>query len=381
MSQLDELELLNKEYATNSSNAFGILDSIKLGKVKTVFNSNFLFQGRVIRILNSIVQNLQYFRSKSDSELDLKIGAAVTISEKKQLLRTEELFSRMQKLEDLLSSAGNKIETLDSVTKGLESIVGLIGSSERSAKETSQSKNLDSPDFNYLILENRFRGSEENIRSKLSPYADLVGSYHISQGSSNKVLEVGCGRGEFLELLQGQNIPCLGVEMDTGMYALAKDKKLEVTLDDIVSYLKTSANDSILGLTAFQVVEHMKYPYLLEFLSESFAKIQKGGFILLETINTSSLIPLMQNYFRDPTHTAPLHPDTLCFLIEQAGFKVKQIHKSSHYPKEAIIQDIPAVPELPFRYQELSRQLNSRIEVLNRLLFDSQDYAVEAIKP
>jgi len=372
----EELKSINEEYASVSSQPNqGILAPL----LKKEITTSAIFQGRVIRILNSISKSIGYSKARFDSELDLKISASNHELESRLNEKLASLESFVGVLDSKLSTYQNKLDTIDSVTKGLESIVGLLGNKTNTNPETKDISH-NPPDFNYLLLENRFRGSEESIKTKLIPYAELIKSKIEMHSTKGRVLEVGSGRGEFLELLKESNIPALGSEIDTGMYELAKSKNLEMVLEDVNKFLSTSTEE-FYAITAFQVVEHMPYPYLLEFLKNCFNRTVTGGMILLETINTSSLVPLMQNYFRDPTHTAPLHPDTLCFLIEQAGFKLKEIHKTSNYPKEALIQEIPEVPELPFRYQELSRQLNSRIDALNRLLFDSQDYAVEAYKP
>jgi 2-polyprenyl-3-methyl-5-hydroxy-6-metoxy-1,4-benzoquinol methylase len=376
MSLNEELELLNKEYAANQAQK--VPSAWSLRSSSALVKANSFFQGRVIRILNSIIEKLQYSKTKLDSETELKLHNLLAEQERKYEAQFKELSTKISELEKTGEIFRNKVEVLDSVTKGLESIVGLIG--KPISQSQVDSKEVANPDFNYLLLENRFRGSEEVIKNKLVPYADIIKDSYLAHKSQGSILEVGCGRGELLELLNDRSIPCQGIELDTGMYALAQNKGLKVSLGDVNQGLKNTT-ELLAGVTAFQVVEHMPHKYLLEFLELSFNKIEKGGILILETINTSSLIPLMQNYFRDPTHTAPLHPDTLCFLVEQAGFQVKTIHKTAQYPKEALIQEIPEVEELPFRYQELSRQLNDRINVLNRLMFDSQDYAVEAYKP
>lgn len=370
MSTESDLELINKDYAAGDMPRGGLFSR------RNQDLTNRTFQGRVIRILNSLTKSVKYIGLRERAEIDLLVDEKCRVLETKLSSRLEELENRVRSEAARTKELEEKFAVLDSVTKGLESIISVLGKS--GSPNVNSGEVLSSPDFNYLLLENRFRGSEKDIKSKLKVYAELLVE-KLPQSKSQHVLEVGAGRGEFLELLTERGISCEGLEIDSGMFSLLKKKGLRAELEDANKFLRNK-EECLGGIVAFQVVEHMPYAYLLEFLENSFKALSRGGILLLETINTSSLLPLMQNYFRDPTHTAPLHPDTLSFLVEQVGFKVSKIHKTSAYPDEAKLQRVPVAEELPFRYQELSRQINDRIDSLNRIIFDTQDYAVEAIK-
>ncbi len=339
------------------------------------------FRTTLVKTLNKFQKILHYQKISLEDDYQIKLNAI-----KKELSLTFE--DKFKALELNLDNKSRQIQHLEaellslgSIIKGLESILSssFISSKNYPATEENKLENSQSIDLNYLLLENRYRGSEELIKNRLQAYLEVI-KKNIEDKLllSKPFIEIGSGRGEFLEILKLNNITSLGLEPDSGMYEYSKSKGLDVVKSDVLSYLNTLEDNSISGVTAFQVIEHLPLDYFKKLLSELKRTIIKDGIVIFETINTAQVLPLCNNYFRDPTHQPPMHPDTVKFIIENSGLKVIDTIYSSSYPKEVILQKIQEQEEFPFRYKELVSQINERINSLNTILYGDQDYAVVA---
>jgi O-antigen chain-terminating methyltransferase len=261
-----------------------------------------------------------------------------------------------------------RLEGLDAVVLGLESIIALKFSTPLSSKESDYMS-----DKRYLLLENRFRGSEEIISERLKPYLEILQS---TPNADLPFLDLGAGRGEFVSLLKESNLNAYGIDIDKAMVEHAQNKGLDVRLDDGLNHLFGLSPKSIRSLTATQVVEHLTQSQLEELLRLASLKIAPGGIIILETINPKSLLALSSNYFRDPTHVFPCHPDTLSYNLSLAGFINVQIKYLSPVPEESLLKLLPIQDY--FTPSEISnvRAVNRNIEQLNELLYGYQEYFV-----
>ncbi len=268
----------------------------------------------------------------------------------------------------------SRLGTLESVTTGLERIVSRL-TRPTEAPVGGASSSVGAIDYSYLLLENRFRGSEDEIKARLACYPPLFAR------SSLPVFEMGSGRGELQTLFREAGIASVGCEQDEAMLERCAELNLDVRRGDGLKLLREAEARSLGGFIAIQVVEHLPIEVLKALLREIEAKLVPGSAIVLETINSESVVALCRNYFRDPTHTAPLHPDTLRFLVESAGLRVREVKKLSPYPEGAVLQRLEADQFLPPRMRTIVETLNHNIEVLNALLFGFQDYALIAEVP
>jgi len=166
---------------------------------------------------------------------------------------------------------------------------------------------------NYFAFEDHFRGSREEIKERQRVFV------HYFEGCSN-VLDIGCGRGEFLELMRDEGIGARGVDLDETMVEFCRSRGLEVELNDAVSYLEHLEDESLDGVFIDQVVEHLEVAYFIKLLHLIYKKIAFDGYIVVETVNI--LNPgALSNFYIDPTHIWPVHPELLKFLTDQAGFR------------------------------------------------------------
>ena len=225
--------------------------------------------------------------------------------------------------------------------------------------------------YKYVGFEDRFRGAAVDIRAGLADYARQF------DGASD-VLDAGCGRGEFLEILRERGVTASGVDLNPEMVAQCHARELQVAEGDLLAHLAALPDASLGGLFAAQVVEHLEPAYLLKFIDTAFLKLRPGARIVLETINVASWTAFFQSYVRDITHVRPLHPDTLAYLVTAGGFQQVEIVYRSPIPPE---HQLARAPERAGGEETLDRMtavFNRNVDELNRLLFGDQDYAVIA---
>ena len=222
-------------------------------------------------------------------------------------------------------------------------------------------------DSTYAAFENRFRGSAEEVRERLASYAGLF-------EGKGPVVDLGCGRGEFLETLREKGIGARGVEGNVHLARECRLKGLDVTRGDLLAFLRAEADVSLGGVFAAQVAEHLPPAVLEQVLREAHRVLRPGGLLVIETVNPRSVVGFLEVYNRDLTHERPLHPDTLRFLAAACGFTDVRVELRSPVDPAARLQAVPA-DGLPPRAAEA---LNENIERLNGLLYGPQEYALLA---
>ena len=190
----------------------------------------------------------------------------------------------------------------------------------------------DEEDAFYFLFENLFRGSIEEIKKRQSIYLPYVTEAHANSKGSF-FLDAGCGRGEFLSLLDGHGVPARGVEINRLAIDLVKKGNIDVMLSDAFEYLKGLEDRSLIGLSMFQVIEHLDFKRINDILKTAFKKISPNGIIILESVNPYCPVALGKFYL-DPTHTRPYAPDLMKFMLEWYGFGKVRIIYSSLIPNQ-----------------------------------------------
>jgi SAM-dependent methyltransferase len=237
------------------------------------------------------------------------------------------------------------------------------------ADTTAFSAALDS--YKYVGFENEFRGSQEAIRARLESYLPIF-------DGAKDVLDVGCGRGEFLDLLQARGVTARGLDLNHEMVEVCRARGLEVAEADVVSYLEGLPDGSLGGLFAAQVVEHLQPGYLLRMLDLAFHKLRPGAPIVLETLNPACWTAFFDSFIRDITHVWPLHPETLRYLVLASGFSAARIEYRSPVAQQDKLQGIAADPASAAA--DLVETFNANVEKLNARMFTFLDYAIVGTK-
>ena len=248
------------------------------------------------------------------------------------------------------------------------------GSSGSSAPVTSVTSTTEAAD--YVGFEDRFRGSRDEIRSRMAPYVTLL-------AGSSPVLEIGCGRGELLQLLREQKVQASGIDANAAMVAECQTRGLDARQADALAHLTDQPDVSLGAIVAIQVVEHLEPRYLVRCLEAAYRSLRPGGTLVLETINPACWAAFFDGYIRDLTHRHPLHPDTLKYLVQAAGFVRIDVRYLSPVAEIDRLQEVrvdPQATDLPQVILDLVEASNANAVRLNRQLFSHRDYAIVATK-
>jgi SAM-dependent methyltransferase len=230
----------------------------------------------------------------------------------------------------------------------------------------SQFDDLDS--HKYVGFEDQFRGSPDDIRRRVEDYLPVF-------ENASDVLDVGCGRGEFLELLRDHGVRAQGIDINPAMVEVCRGKRLQAETGDALAYLGGLPDGSLGGLFAAQVVEHLEPRYLMRLLDAAFDKLRPGAPIVLETINPACWFAFFESYIRDLTHVRPVHPDTLKYLLVATGFQRVEVRYRAPYPEADKLQTLAHGSGAPTSLDDMIETLNANVEKINRLLFTYLDYA------
>jgi SAM-dependent methyltransferase len=227
--------------------------------------------------------------------------------------------------------------------------------------------------YKYVGFEDRFRGAPDEIRRRLADYVpDFAGA--------SGVLDVGCGRGEFLDLLREAGVTAKGLDLNHEMVEVCRARGLEADEGDALGYLRAQPDGSVGGLFAAQVVEHLDPSYLMRVLDAAYHALRPGSRIVLETINPACWVAFFESYIRDLTHVRPIHPDTLEYLLTASGFQQVEIRFRAPYPERDKLQPIALGADASPAALAAADTLNDNAARLNRLLFTHLDYAAVATR-
>jgi SAM-dependent methyltransferase len=227
--------------------------------------------------------------------------------------------------------------------------------------------------YKYVGFEDQFRGSQQAIRERQQSYLPYFAGL-------TDILDVGCGRGEFLDLLAAHGITARGIDLNHEMAEQCRARGLDVAEADVVSYLAGLEDASLGGIFAAQVVEHLEPGYLLRFLELAFHKLRPGGRLVLETLNPACWVAFFESYIRDITHVWPLHPDTLKYLVVASGFSRANIEYRSPVPPQDRLQPIVPPAQTDTVLADVTEAFNANVEKLNARMFTYMDYAIVAQK-
>ncbi len=194
--------------------------------------------------------------------------------------------------------------------------------------------------FDYARFADRFRGSEEYVRSKQSFYVP-----HFS-GCTN-VLDIGCGRGEFLQVMKEAGVAAHGIDLDAESVALCRAKGLPAEVADLFAYLNGLPDSALDGIYSAQVVEHLPPEQLPEMIRLAATKLRRGGVLAIETPNPECLAIFASHFYLDPTHTRPIPPALMVFYFEEFGFGNVEVHRMS-----PAVETMPSLETIPAAFRD-----------------------------
>jgi SAM-dependent methyltransferase len=228
--------------------------------------------------------------------------------------------------------------------------------------ESAEANRRFDPWYGNDRFEAEFRGTRAEI---LERYRGLAAEL----AGCSPVLDVGCGRGEFLELLAEIDVEARGIELDPRLVESANARGLKVDQGDGIESLASEVDRSLGGLVTIQVVEHLSAQQVADLVKLAAVKLRPGGKAIVETVNPQSLYVFAHSFYVDPSHVHPVHPGYLAFLFREAGFSGVRIEWRSDPSAEEMLQRIHD-----------DGVMDENIERINRVLFGPQDYALIAVR-
>ena len=216
--------------------------------------------------------------------------------------------------------------------------------------------------YQYSDFEARFRGEAAAVKEKLQRYLPYFNEH-------DNILDIGCGRGEFVELLSKAGKQAEGIDSSDSMLTIAQEQGLTNCFkSDALGYLKNKAAESLGGIFSAQVIEHFTPDYLREVLLACRRVLKPGSPILLETINPASLFAMAHIFSLDITHQKPLHPEYMRYLLENSGFSQVDVIFLDEMTEEKLVELGP--------HHELAKEFNTNVDKLNQLLYSAPTYAI-----
>jgi SAM-dependent methyltransferase len=310
--------------------------------------------GRIEVALAVQAGDLQRQAQRFTAELDRIDARAASESDAREAVQTN-----VRSLAEHLAEIESRFEHLQ-----LEMRLARLERDRRQAPATaaaaSPAADIPPASFDYERFEHRFR-PETSVRERQRDYVELM-------RGQKRVVDLGCGRGELIEMLEAEGISAYGVEIDPDFVALLEEKGIEVVAKDALTHLEELEEGSVGGIVGSHLVEHLPAAAVARLVTLAADKLAESGVLILETPNPESLVAGSVNFHRDLTHVRPIHPDTLAFLAESAGFSNVEIRRLSPVPED---ERLPAPGD---------GKLDDVVRQLNEVIYGYQDYAVVARK-
>jgi O-antigen chain-terminating methyltransferase len=306
------------------------------------------------RIANQIQEGLQSQIEQLDQKRD-RIANQIQEGLQSQIEQLDrELYQKTEQLQEYLetqikdSNEKNfqnshylKIDLLQQkrlINKFLEVTAGGEGISSREPAQIFAGELDHSLDAFYFAFEERFRGSREEINRRLEVYLPRLREAQIAPGDS-LILDLGCGRGEWLELLRDNGYRARGIDLNRVVIEQCQSRGLEVLEGDVIAYLQSMPDDSVAVITGFHIIEHLPFEILVKLLNEAFRVLRQRGLVIFETPNPANVLVGSCNFYFDPTHRNPLPSLMTQFLVQYCGFAEVEILNLNPSTETAICED------------------------------------------
>jgi O-antigen chain-terminating methyltransferase len=279
------------------------------------------------------------------------------------------LASRVKHIEEDAAGIRRAEEDLARAAQALETGLGGLASRVQHIEEDAAGKRRAEEDFArtfdelYATFEEQFRGLRDDVKGRVAVYVPYLVDAGLGT-SEAPVLDLGCGRGEWLEVLKDHGLRARGADTNRTMLAYCRTLGLDVVESDALACLRETPAASLGAVTGFHIVEHLSLPYLVSLLKETARTLRPGGIAIFETPNPENVLVGSHTFYLDPTHVNPLPSATLRFFVEATGLRDVEI---------VFLHPSPDYERLTAGDQAVETFVNSRF-------FGPRDYAVIARK-
>ncbi len=258
---------------------------------------------------------------------------------------SDKLSVQMHKSSETHQQLVNMVYQIDQLKEALQTMKAFPDNQQLDNTNKKAKKHLF--DTMYSDFQDKFRGTRQDVKRRISFYLPFAQRALTTTGDG-LALDIGCGRGEWIELLGEKNINARGLDLNRVMVDRCHEMQLDVIETDAMEYLKDLNNKTVSVLTGFHIVEHLSFDILISLIDESFRVIKPGGIVIFETPNPENIMVGACNFYTDPTHKNPIPPETLEFLLKARGFANVEIHrlnlmKEVKYIKDKDMEDVNEV--------------------------------------
>jgi O-antigen chain-terminating methyltransferase len=267
----------------------------------------------------------------------------------KRLVAVDSRIQEIQEINENLDAVNERVQGLDSYLSSMYAI----------GQRINEDRHL--LDALYVAFEDRFRGSREEIRERLKVYLPLLEQAKVGTCESS-ILDLGCGRGEWLELLRDSGFTARGIDINRIAIEQCRTRGLEAIEADVIAYLQSLPDASLSAVTGFHIIEHLPFEALIKLFDETVRVLNHGGLAIFETPNPENVLVGSYKFYLDPTHRNPLPSSVVKFLAQSRGLSNVTILKLHPYPDE-----------LKLSGSELAERFNEHF-------YGAQDYAVIGYK-
>jgi 2-polyprenyl-3-methyl-5-hydroxy-6-metoxy-1,4-benzoquinol methylase len=336
-----------------------------------------IFNGAAVASLRNIADGLETLNGEL-VRLQPQTGEALNQIESLRHGQTEvreeqsALRSLVKRQEEELSALRNRLREQKMELASLRGSLALvIEETRKSLREPSDRERIESIvkeedhllNTVYVSLEDKFRGTREEIRERLKIYLPYV--ERATKGlAKNAVLDIGCGRGEWLELLQENGYDARGIDLNRLLVDNCQQKGLDVIEAEAVTYLWSLPDASVDVVTGFHIIEHLPFKTLISFLDQVVRVLKPGGMAIFETPNPENVIVSTHTFYLDPTHLKPMPAQLTDFLLVSRGLtKVEILYLNPYFG--------------PHRVSQVDTEVAQRF---NNYFFGPRDYAAIGYK-
>lgn len=276
-----------------------------------------------------------------------------------------ELDRRLLDVDNIIQSHVSNLTTqLAHHRRYVENLQATQEQSNRAAPRTAQTASAGAgiSDALYVSLEDYFRGAHDVVRERQRQYLPSIRRSPVNEGY---VLDLGCGRGEWLQLLKDEGIAAQGLDSNLACVEECRTYGLAVEQGDLLDHLRSLQPSSCSAVTMFQVLEHLPFSVLLDVLRESLRVLVPGGVFIGEVPNSENLTVAASTFWIDPTHQRPLFPGLLKFLAQETGF----VRVEGQYSTP-----LREIPDL----QDVDRTAATLLSNIHDSLYGNADFALIA---
>ncbi|BAY93864.1 MULTISPECIES: class I SAM-dependent methyltransferase [unclassified Tolypothrix] len=351
------------------------------------FNLSLRFQNFILKCINFL------FKDQREVNLNLIMALRESVALNQQL--TEEIATLRNQIDEYIDKNNNRIQNIDKQLASVDTHIKklqdeLIINDSYLKNDLIQQKRLiemfleeskkrlpepftqeqlqtfvnEEPnllDAFYVAFEDQFRGQREEILNRLKVYLPLIVETKIGNPDF-PILDVGCGRGEWLELLQESGYTARGLDINKVMVEQSRSRGFDVIEADVMLYLQSLPDHTLGAVTGFHIIEHLTFPILMKFFSEVARTLKPGGLAIFETPNPQNVLVGSCNFYFDPTHHHPLPSPLIKFMLEIQGLSQVRVIDLHPYPDT---------------YKVSGGEL---AEKFNNYFYGPQDYAVVGYK-